>query len=416
MGKLHTQKGLHLDLGSSAMRCAYFFNYGDGMLNHMIIKNDPNTTDEGEGIEGREMEHAVDIYPFDDGKPGQAFYQGNVPYPDRRSVSAKYAFYALVGMTDEMYTQYHLAADIDYYAKRDQAFKTRLERGVDSLLMAVLQRAKDLNGLLSLSNTMVTGDLMSLGDKSNAVLLFDMGGHATNSALMSVCRDKDQKPFLLELEKDVGASGGTRAWEYEILRKIKGNFLRDEEMKLPTMVENDLRVHFYRIKANIRQNKPLTLYAEDHGINQTVFQLTWKETYDAWMTAYSPTLKLITKQLKELKRQQEDYEIVRIIVSGGSSRHKILHDFFENECRILGINTDPFYMNSIGRDYEYARLALGASYATTKTPSVEEFLNTASFGLRLKFNWSANDGQTMYDWSEDALLMWSKNRRIWSYH
>ncbi|KAJ4385219.1 hypothetical protein N0V93_010280 [Gnomoniopsis smithogilvyi] len=64
------------------------------MLNHMIVKNDPNTTDEGEGIQGREMEHAVDIYPFDDGKPGQAFYPGNVPYPDRRSVSAKYAFEA----------------------------------------------------------------------------------------------------------------------------------------------------------------------------------------------------------------------------------------------------------------------------------------------------------------------------------
>lgn len=227
------------------MRCAYFYNYGDHMLNHMIIQNDPQLTDDGEGIEGREMEHAVDIYPFADGQPGQVIYPGNVPYHNRRAVSAKYAFYPLVGMTDEMFDQYNLAKELHWHAVSDPTFKTRLEQGIDALLLDVFQRAKvvilrwgdgSCKGIDTLTATIPAqwnidfekyyggrlhhaflkvfeypvknilfhteaqaglqymlyqddvqakcdraglGDLMSIGDESNVVLLFDVGGHAT---------------------------------------------------------------------------------------------------------------------------------------------------------------------------------------------------------------------------------------------
>lgn len=133
-----------MDFGSSAVRCAYFYNYGDGMLNHMIVFNDPHMTDEGEEIEGRDMEHTVDIYPFDDAEPGQEIYPGNITYHNRRAISAKYAFYPIVGMTDEMFQQYHLAKEIHQYATRDPAFKERLEQGIDALLFAVFTQAKVL--------------------------------------------------------------------------------------------------------------------------------------------------------------------------------------------------------------------------------------------------------------------------------
>lgn len=126
------------------MRCVYFYNYGDHMLNHMIVQNDPGLIDRVEGIEGREMEHAVDIYPFADGTPDQAIYPGNVPYHNRRPISAKYAFYPLVGMTDEMFQQYHLAKEIHLQAERDPDFKNRLEQGIDALLSTVFERAKDV--------------------------------------------------------------------------------------------------------------------------------------------------------------------------------------------------------------------------------------------------------------------------------
>lgn len=244
-----SNRGLHVDFGSSAMRCAYFYNHGDGMLNHMIVRNDALFTGEGEGIEGRDMEHSVDIYPFADGKPGEAIYHGNTPCPERRSVSAKYAIYPLVGMSDEMYHQYPLAADLDQHAQRDPAFRARLELGIHELLVAVMKRAKDvasLNGdgssenLDTLTATIPAqwsiefekyygdqlyeaflqvfkypvrnilfhteaqaglqymlyrddvqaqcdrsglSDLMRIGDKSNVVLLFDIGGHATVSPI-----------------------------------------------------------------------------------------------------------------------------------------------------------------------------------------------------------------------------------------
>ncbi|KAJ4405919.1 hypothetical protein N0V82_010231 [Gnomoniopsis sp. IMI 355080] len=496
MGKLTTQKGLHVDFGSSAMRCAYFYNHGDKMANHMIVRNDAQFTEEGEGIEGRHMEHSVDIYPFADGQPGEAIYPGNTPYAERRPVSAKYAIYTLVGMSDEIYSQYSLAADLDDHAQRDPTFKARLEQGVHELLVAVMLRAKAVaaangdgssDGLDTLTATIPAqwsiefekyygdrlhkafreafkypvgnilfhteaqaglqymlyrddvqaqcdraelGDLMKIGDKSNIVLLFDVGGHATldsvadlslqNSALMSVCRDKDQKPFLMELEKDLelsetiyltennpGASGGTRAWEYELMRTVREMFHRQRGKDLTAKVENELRVHFYRIKDDIRENKATNLYAEDQDQNTVVFKLSWDLIHAAWTSAFRHTMTLITKQLKELQKRQNDYDVARVIVSGGSARHKIFRGFFESECRALGMEK-PFYMTRISRDHEYARLALGASYATTKTPSVKEFLDSSSFGLRLKIRWRNEEGVEMYDWSKDILLMWSK--------
>lgn len=227
------------------MRCVYFYNYGDHMLNHMIVQNDPGLIDRVEGIEGREMEHAVDIYPFADGTPGQAIYPGNVPYHNRRPISAKYAFYPLVGMTDEMFQQYHLAKEIHLHAERDPDFKNRLEQGIDALLCTVFERAKDVicrwddgsnKGIDTMTATvpaqwtlefekyygerlhqaflkvfeypvqnilfhteaqaalqymlyqddvqakcdrLAFGDLMSIGDKSSVILLFDVGSHAT---------------------------------------------------------------------------------------------------------------------------------------------------------------------------------------------------------------------------------------------
>lgn len=135
------------------------------------------------------------------------------------------------------------------------------------------------------------------------------------------------------------------------MKKAKETYRFQKGCEMPSTCENQLRVHFYRIKDDIRENKATTLYAEDEDELPLLFKLTWDDSHGAWKSAFRHTMALITKQLKELKKRQKDYDVAKVIVSGGSSRHNIIRGFIENECRALGM-AQPFYMTRISRDYE----------------------------------------------------------------
>lgn len=137
-----------------------------------------------------------------------------------------------------------------------------------------------------------------------------------------------------------------------MLKKIKENALRETGTAISTQIENDLRLCFYRTKTDIWEGNPTTLYAKRRGNQPFFVQLTWDHTLQAWVRAYHPTITLVHEQLKKLKDLKKDHEVVKIIVSGGSSRHRIFRDFLDGACKALEVGIEPFYMNRIGRANE----------------------------------------------------------------
>lgn len=133
---------------------------------------------------------------------------------------------------------------------------------------------------------------------------------------------------------------------------IKEQAFIQTRMPMPASIENDLRYCFYKIKTNIRENKPTTLYANRCGSYPHEFELTWDQTFQAWEKAFYPTMILIREQMNKLKVLRKNCEVAKIIVSGGSSRHRIFRDFLQSACRVLEVGIQPFYMNRIGRGHE----------------------------------------------------------------
>ncbi|KAI0123474.1 hypothetical protein BJ170DRAFT_109899 [Xylariales sp. AK1849] len=198
-------------------------------------------------------------YPFDGGE----VYLGEGISAARESISLKYAFYALVNTTDELFNQYRLATPL-LSRRNDQEFRARLLEGIRKLFTAVYDRVVEVCQEEKLRVTTIglsipsqwTLDFMDLyrdlvaqvfrHDSSaiffvtetealahflcvkkldrlvvrqntvhhDVVLMLDFGGHNMNTCTLNIVYGRDRAPAFYLIGEPDGAGGGSELWEY----------------------------------------------------------------------------------------------------------------------------------------------------------------------------------------------------------
>ncbi|KAK7928426.1 hypothetical protein PG985_005424 [Apiospora marii] len=361
-----TKVPLGIDLGGTSVRAVF--------ERHCV--GDNSNTISSRFLPG---EIPADIYPYDE--DGLVYLNGASDHA-RRSVPAKYAFYAIVGTSDESLEQNPLAKELIDHSREDTAFKQRLRKGLVELfkwiaclcrviceqhdyeidvigLSVPSQWTEDFKVLYKSIIVETFGDpirvyfvceIEALGhylhrnhkkkllqplDKLDVVLFIDFGGYDTNTCIFKTLYDEKDNPRFHLISGAKGAGGGSAQWECNMAQMAVGKDERRLLPKLTNAIHDDLNIMKYSMKPYCNNHKYKFEGLNDEGTVRS-FHIEAQAIKDSFDAAMEGPLKLARERIEELGTI-DGHSNHRVVVSGGTSHHKDLEDKVRQMCVENGI-------------------------------------------------------------------------------
>lgn len=119
---------------------------------------------------------------------------------------------------------------------------------------------------------------------------------------------------------------------------------------MPTWMVNGLTDDFYsRVTDFSDTAKGDCLVTKDYKRGIEALPISMEEIMTTFHEAYKFTFPLLEEQFAQLKSYENRCELIRLVVAGGSSEHRLVRNFIETLCDKIGIDK-PFYLSSLGGD------------------------------------------------------------------
>ncbi|KAK7946369.1 uncharacterized protein PG986_010690 [Apiospora aurea] len=406
------------------------------------------------------------IYPFDAKGP---IYLYEMPDPTRKSVSAKYAFYSLVDASDELLEQYPMVHEL-MNGRDDAAFQQRLREGLEQLFSRLkclidgmckeyryeidtiglsvpsqwtldfedLYRAiivkvfgpRYKNKVVIVYETEALGRFLCTGysDKllrpddgdqgqgsvrHDALLFFDFGGHNMNTCTFNIVYDEKGTPSFYLISRPKGAGGGSEQWEYDLAQSAIERIERDGGRRLPPDIRQEILDGLNRNKGR---------YGPTYGDSVYLFKTVVGDT-EPLLIPFDPEtlcryfdealrrpLELARERIEELKGIKNIRP--RVVVSGGTARHKGLQHKLREMCEDNGI-APPFFTDTLDMPYDSMKIAQGTMYAASNRTTIQQFfVRGAAIGLQRQPHAPRGDPNREGQWEYLADFLLSKTRQV----